>query len=409
MSVALESGDSNAALDVARPQQAASLVDVMRQMTTHAGTGYGGLIRDFARLAMGPGRLALDEYVALRLFDSKRYAGTDKKAFVGLSASRKIWTQANFRFDLLGIAANKIASTALFGAYGFPTIPILALYSGRAGKAGERMLAGAEALRGFLREQSHYPLFGKPLGGTQSLGSVSFDGFDAATGELLAYGGRRVPLEGFIAEVGTHYADGYLFQRRVSAHREISALCGERLSTVRVLTIVRGGVPKVLRACWKIPAGDNAADNFWRAGNILARLDLETGRVLSAVRGTGLALTEITEHPESGGAIVGTTVPNWSAVRETALGAAKILPDLALIGWDVAPVDAGALLVESNQAPDFILPQIADARGILDDEFKSFLAERKALAKAEARATKTRFKRDSLGGFEIGGAEKPAA
>ena len=412
MSVALESeglSKSDAALDVARPQQAASLVDVMRQMTAAAGTGYGGLIGEFARLAFGPGRLGFDEYVTLRLFDAKRYAGTDKKAFVGLTASRKIWTQANFRFELLGLAANKIASSALFGAYGFPTIPLLALYSGGSGKASERVLANADALRSFLLDPGHYPLFGKPIGGTQSLGSASFDGVDGATGELVAYGGRRIPLESFVAEVGAHYADGYLFQRRVSPHRDVLALCGDRLSTVRVITVVRAGVPKILRACWKIPAGDNAADNFWRSGNILARLDLETGRVTATVRGTGLGLSEPGHHPESGAPILGATVPNWRAVTETALGAAKILPDLALIGWDIAPVDGGALLVECNQSPDFILPQMADARGMLDDEFKAFLAERKALARDHARALKGSLKRDALGAYELGSGEKPQA
>ena len=412
MSVAMDSeglSKTGAALDVARPKQAASLADVMRQMTLAAGTGYGGLIREFARLALGPGRLGFDEYVTLGLFDRKRYAGADKRAFVGLTASRKIWTQANFRLDLLGIAANKIASSALFGTYGFPTIPILALYSDRAGKASERMLAGSDALRAFLLDPTHYPLFGKPMGGTQSLGSASFDGVDGATRELIAYGGRRIPLESFVAEVSRHYADGYLFQRRVSPHRDIQALCGDRLSTVRVITVVRAGVPKVLRACWKIPAGDNAADNFWRAGNILARLDLETGRVIAAVRGTGLGLSEPTHHPDSGAPILGAAVPNWRAVTETALGAAKVLPDLALIGWDIAPVDGGALLVECNQAPDFILPQMADARGILDDEFNAFLAERKALAKAETRAAKSRLKRDALGGFDLGSGDRPEA
>ncbi|HVM77798.1 MAG TPA: sugar-transfer associated ATP-grasp domain-containing protein [Stellaceae bacterium] len=412
MSVAMESeglSKADAALDVARPKQAASLVDAMRQMTAAAGTGYGGLIREFARLALGPGRLGFDEYMTLGLFDAKRYAGTDKKAFVGLTASRKIWTQANFRFDLLGLAMNKIASSALFGAYGFPTIPLLALYSGRAGKASGRMLAGAEALRAFLLDPSHYPLFGKPMGGTQSLGSASFDGIDATKRELIAYGGRRVPLESFVAEVAANYADGYLFQRRVSPHRDVLSLCGDRLSTVRVLTVIRGGVPKILRACWKIPAGENAADNFWRSGNILARLDLETGRVTAALRGTGLGISEPSHHPDSSAPILGATVPSWRAVKETALGAAEVLPDLALIGWDIAPVDGGALLVECNQAPDFILPQMADARGILDEEFKAFLAERKALAKAEARAAKGRLKRNALGAFEPGSDEKTEA
>jgi hypothetical protein len=384
------------------------MVEAMRQMASAAGTGHLGIVRDFARLAVGPGRLSFAEYVALRLFDAQRYAGIDKKAFVGLAVSRKIWLQINFRFDLHGLAANKIASSGLFGAYGLPTIPILAVYSDQIGMASDRMLRGADALRSFLRDPGHYPLFGKPTDSLQSLGSASLDRVDTATNELVAFGGRRIPLDAFVAEIGTHYGAGYLFQRRLSPHRDVRALCGDRLATVRVLTVVSGGVPRILRACWKIPAGGNAADNFWRSGNILARLDLQSGRILSTVRGTGIDCVEPTHHPDTGAALVGAAVPNWPAVTELALEAAKVVPDLALIGWDIAPVDGGAVLVESNEAPDFILPQMADGRGILDDDFKRFLAERKALAKAWGRDRRKGMQKSALSGFSLDAADTAA-
>src|SRR3546814_6489185 len=37
----------------------------------------------------------------------------------------------------------------------------------------------------------------------------------------------------------------------------------------------------------KIPAGANIADNFWRAGNMLANIDPEHGTILRVLRGTG--------------------------------------------------------------------------------------------------------------------------
>ena len=162
-------------------------------------------------------------------------------------------------------------------------------------------------------------------------------------------------------------------------------MCGDRLATVRLMTIWSQGEPKLLRACFKIPAGSNTADNFWRPGNLLARLDLDTGRIGRVVRGTGIGLEELTHHPDTGAPLVGTEVPNWAALTEAALEGARLLKHVALIGWDIAPVDAGAVIVELNQTPDFLLPQLADRRGMLDIDFARFLAERKQDAAASDR------------------------
>ena len=388
-----------AAIDVKRPRQEIALAPTLQRIAAECGTTFFGLVKDYARLAFGPGRLTLDEYLALRLFDPRLYAGADKRAFVGLTRSRKIWGTANFHVENFALAENKIAADALFAAYGFRTTPTLALFCNRVAGQSPRLLRSQAELGEFLRDPDHYPLFGKPLDGFQSLGSASIDRYDRASDSLITVSGQPLPLEKFVAEVNANYGQGYLLQRRVSPHAAVRAICGDRLATVRLLTTMSEGGPRIIRACWKIPAGAHGADNFWRPGNLLAQLDLATGQVMRVIRGVGMTLEEVTHHPDSGAALIGASVPNWSEVTRTALEAAKVLPDLKLVGWDIAPVDGGAVLVELNHTPDFILPQLADRRGIMDPAFKSFLAECEQQASKWARQQRAGSKRQALEGF----------
>jgi Sugar-transfer associated ATP-grasp len=384
--------ETSASITVARPTQTIPIIAELRQIAEAGGKSYLALIRDFAKLAFGPGKLAFDEYLALRLFDEAGLAGGDKRAFVGLAASRKIWLEANYQIEYFSLVENKIAANALFGAYGFPVIPTLALFSNRAGIPTANLLRTEEELRHFLIRGRHYPMFGKPMDGIQSLGAASFDRYDTATDSLVGGHGFTTPLDSFVADVANHYGSGYLFQHRMSPHSEVRALCGDRLATVRLLTILTQAGPKLLRACWKIPAGSNVADNFWRSGNMLAQLDLAEGRVLRVVRGAGTAAQEPTHHPDTGARMIGFVIPNWRQIVDLALEGAKVLPEVALIGWDIASVDTGSVLVELNHNPDFKLTQIADRCGTMDAAMKEFLAERRSAAEAWKRAAKQNLK-----------------
>jgi hypothetical protein len=231
-------------------------------------------------------------------------------------------------------------------------------------------------------------MFGKPVCGYQSIGSVSLDRYDATADRLIATTGLAISLDTFVSFVKEHSASGYMFQRRVSPHSAVRELCGDRLATVRLLTIMSRGEPKVLRACWKIPAGINVADNFWRPGNLLAELDLANGRVMRVIRASGQNYEEVTHHPDTGIPLRGIWVPNWQELNVLAIEGAKLLSDLPLIGWDVAPIDGGAIVVEPNMTPDLKLHQLADRRGMLDKTFRDFLAERKKHAADALRSAR---------------------
>jgi hypothetical protein len=360
-----------------KPRSVPAFGRALSRIVADNALSYVNLLKEIVTLRFGAGRLSFDEYVGLRLYDKALYGAADKKAFVGFRASQKIWLQANYRFDAFGLVRNKIACDMLFAAHGFPVMPTMALFRDQVGREAPFLLRNENELRAFLTQSGHYPLFGKPIDGHRSIGTVSVDRYDAAHNRLVTTTGQGISLDTFVSYVKAHAASGYLLQKRVSPHAAVRDICGERLATVRLLTIVTKGEPKLLRACWKIPAGINVADNFWRPGNLLAQLDLESGRVVRVVRGNGASFDEIAHHPDTGVRILGTVVPHWQEVTQLAIEGAKVLEDMPLVGWDIAPIDTGAVIVELNETPDFKLHQLADRRGILDATLARFLAERK--------------------------------
>ena len=124
-----EAGTATAVLTVQRTQTDLSLPLLMRKVAADYGKSFNQLFTDFAKLGFGPGKLSVEEYFDLRLFDDAALAGADKRQFVGLDVMRQLWDQVNFDQTWYGIMNDKLASATLLGAYGFPVIPIVAIYS----------------------------------------------------------------------------------------------------------------------------------------------------------------------------------------------------------------------------------------------------------------------------------------
>ena len=54
-------------------------------------------------------------------------------------------------------------------------------------------------------------------------------------------------------------------------------------------------------------------------------------------------------HPDVGVPIIGFVVPMWDEICNTVLAAAKIVPEVRFIGWDVAVTkDAKVVLIEET-------------------------------------------------------------
>jgi len=381
-----------AVIDVARQHAAAEVDSALLKIVAASKTSPLKIMRDYVGLAFGPGKITFEDYTQLRLFDNAFWSGVNRRTVVGRGGSAAISLTINYRRDWWALAMNKVASTSYLAAHGFPVIPILAIYCNNLKTGTASVACDEQQLHKILVDESNYPMFGKPAEGVQSLGSVGLRRYVPQKKSLETHEGREIPLDAFIDQLRTHYATGYLFQKFMTPHAAIRALCGDRLATIRIITLATETGPKVFRVCWKIPAGENAADNFWRKGNLLAKIDIDQGRVKRVLSGVGLDLLQHDRHPDTDLPLIDFQIPHWQRALDIAIEAARMMRHIPLIGWDVAVLDEGPVVVEMNQTPDFILPQLADGRGVLEAELTDFMAVQKRKFAEDKKSNALLFK-----------------
>jgi hypothetical protein len=162
---------------------------------------------------------------------------------------------------------------------------------------------------------------------------------------------------------------GYVLQELLVPHSEIRASISDRICSLRIVVVLKGANVQRLFAAWKISAGGNVADNYWRDGNILAELNEETGEVIRCMTGLGPKYRTLTHHPVTGKSLVGFRIPHYRAAIELVARACRIFPGIPIQAWDVALTDRGPIPLEVNVVGSLFIPQLIRQRGLLTDEF----------------------------------------
>lgn len=366
---------TDAILDNAKAEIQFSAAQCLNAVAQTYGKSPLAQVRDFMALHFGPGRLSLQEYYQFRLFDDSQYSPAAKREFLGFKAQQRLYAR-HIPMNWRATVGDKIVFYALFSGLGMPIPRTQALLHPNREFDGAEVLRDTAALEYYLRDPHSYPFFGKPVDGIFSLGVASAEAYNAELDCVVLSGGRRISVTDFVAATADYFGRGYLLQERLQPHPDVAPLCDNRVSTVRLMVLLGADGPEIFEALWKIPGKGNIADNFWRDGNMLAALDIESGQVKRAVRGVGPAQESFTTHPDTGAALEGITLPYWHTVTDLALRAAQAVPGLPLQAWDIALCPNGPVLVEANIGGDVNLPQIASGTGIMNGRLATFVENR---------------------------------
>lgn len=209
-------------------------------------------------------------------------------------------------------------------------------------------------------------LFSKPTESTRGEGAARWL-YDGQGGYVGRDGRTRTAAEllAELAELSTQpgpksdSARSVLLKECIRNHRDLLPLTPGGLCTVRVQTYrFPDQAPQFLLAVYKMPADDSPADNF-HFGGVAAPVDGETGRLGPAVFKVGQLLTTVTHHPTTGARIEGHQLPWWREAVALALRAHAVLPPIGVVGWDVALLDDGPVIIEGNSIPSAELAQEA--------------------------------------------------
>jgi hypothetical protein len=244
------------------------------------------------------------------------------------------------------VFARKDLFAAACGAAGLPHADIIALLAGGVAhwKSAETSLPQRDL---FVKPAQARGGRGAARWRWTGAGFESNDGARASPESLLArLCARREPL---------------VVMPCLANHPDLASLALGALSTVRLVTCRdEQGNPELIGAALRFAQrADAIVDNF-HAGGLAATIDL-AGGVLGPATDQGLARGSgqgwHDRHPVSGAAIAGRVVPFWPETRALAERAHAALGDRVVIGWDIAVLADGPVLIEANSFPDLDILQ----------------------------------------------------
>lgn len=354
-------------LDTVRRDREVDTAESMKIAMERSGVPYARQSRDLLALRRGPGGIEPKEYYYYALYDRSLYDDAARAAFLGRwRVHRMVSALAE---DVYGRTTDKVTTQNLLADAGIAVPTTLAVY-GRSEDVSKdaAWIHDIDGLRQIFRAMTPAGLFGKPVHSVGSLGVISIDGFDDAGDAILSGDGRAIALSEFVTELRRYEERGYQFQERLRPHPKIEPVIGSRIGTLRVLVVNTEEQTTIIRTSWKIPTGDNMADNFWRPGNLLAAVEPDTGRVFRVVDDVHPRLREVSAHPDTGAPLVGFVLPDWQAMRETVIRASREMRGLPLLGWDIALTDRGPMAVEvEGNGGHPMMTQLPQGRGLLEE------------------------------------------
>lgn len=165
-------------------------------------------------------------------------------------------------------------------------------------------------------------------------------------------------------------------QPRLSPHPEVARLTSGALPTARIVTCLdEQGEPEVMISVFRMSIGSNRTVDNMHAGGIAAAPDIATGRLSRASDlGMNARLGWFTAHPDTGEQIEGRVLPCWEEAKQLAIQAHRVFSDRTVIGWDIAILEDGPILVEGNGNPDMDIIQRFMRVGLKRHRFGELIA-----------------------------------
>ena len=329
------------------------------------------------------GQCGITDYYCYKLYDDQFQLGRGAPDFLGWRLEAQFSMSLNPRHAVLP-AWDKLVFMTLASAAGLPVAPLRAYFHPAKvlpDALGEHLPSTAAAAA-FLREPSHFPLFAKPAFSQQGFGSEYLASYDAASDSLVLLSGKSIPLMDFLRRLEVSISPqyhrpecGFVFQKPLVLAPEIhaltnwSAICG-----LRVICLNGPEGAKPITALWKVATPPNHVDNFSKGkyGNLLASVDVATGKVSRTLTAfwpnTSVQLT----HPLTGAQLEGFQVPGWDSVVHACRQGGAAFPLMRIHHWDFALTDSGPVMLELNDIGMTIGPQI-HGRGLLTEETRAFV------------------------------------
>ena len=321
---------------------------------------------DLLSLRACSGKLRADDYYNLRLY-REGISFAEKRQYASNQALPKTLVG---RWSI--VAADKLLTYSILSSFGIAIPKIHAVCHDSREYRDSTTLKTISDVSNYLRGSAPYPLIAQPVMGSWSKDVYLLKRFDAPTDSVILEGEVTHSVLG-LAKHFLSTGSGYLIQELLHPHQDIRRVISDKICTLRVIILLERKCSHLFMAKWKINAGTSAADNYWREGNLLAKLDQESGEILQCMTGLGPKYRVVDRHPKSGELLAGFRVPEYRETISLALRASKSFPGMPMQAWDIAITDRGPIPLELNFPGSLLIPQLVSQKGIWRSHFRDFV------------------------------------
>tara|TARA_R110002124_G_scaffold9337_4_gene47843 strand:- start:106 stop:1332 length:1227 start_codon:yes stop_codon:yes gene_type:complete len=370
--------------------RAPSVTLMMQYVAQKQGVSTGRQVREMFALRYGPGKLLPHEYYRLRVY-RRDLSRSDKREFLGDRAAKAL----NYGLTAPELAGarymvdQKPVFLALCAASNLACTETQAMYSPRQTVGSWAQLRSAAEIVAFLRHDARYPLYCKPTDSKQSIGGIEIERLDADWHLVFGEGLSGPHIEAFAAEILAKFPSGYLFQTCEAMAKDLRGLAPKGLGPMRLNSILtEQGAPLVFFGSFRMPVDGTESGPTKSKRRYFANLDLEKNEISIAMERTDGAHLIIEHQPVTGTKLPGFKVEQLPDAVALVKAAHMLMPELGIIGWDVALTDKGPLIIEGNGNPSCSHYQLVRGRGIMNAEHRPLFAAAKARADAISAAIK---------------------
>jgi len=143
----------------------------------------------------------------------------------------------------------------------------------------------------------------------------------------------------------------------------IRSLHPESVNTMRVVAFLTPEGKAEIQWCFlRMGMGGSHTDNM-SSGGLAIIVDPETG--IAYLPGRDWLGAEHIFHPDTGKQLIGLQIPEWDKLLELVDKLAHVLPEIRLVGWDLAYTERGWVFVEGNARPQCVSAQLTRFNGKL--------------------------------------------
>ncbi len=319
-----------------------------------------GVPEQFAKLftAGADGEISADDFYLHRLYLPERWRAVSGtvSAWTALSAQRWLIDRSD------AADYNDLADKRRFAPrcreLGLPAVPVIAQFTDGHAASGLKLPAK--------------DLFSKRADLYRGIGAEAWRCEEGGARFVNALTGTRLSAAALIEHLREQSRAGpIVLQERVRNHAGLAPLTNGALSTMRIVTCVSpSGSIDLMPAVIRCPTGKAVIDNLAQGG-LGAPIDLKTGAISgpSVKKDKTLGVVSIERHPDSGQEFRGFVIPYFAEALELARRAHANFPSVAFVGWDIAILPEGPVLVEANAVFNTDLTVLPHGIALADTQF----------------------------------------